>query len=686
MLRNLLRVLFFVAASAWCAQSVAADGATLARPTLADLYSDLSLPDAAVSPSGRYIAVVSRHEDFDQVQVIELSTAKRTPVAQLGHEAVAKKAEAYISAVYWKTDERVLFRTSVREKEGAFVAAYGTIRRLGDRIFAVSRDGTKTVRLLADTDLASMEGTLDLGDIASFLPNDPENILLFVNGWKGATLIRVNVLTGAGKTMEPPDREVWTWMTDVNGLPVIRVKFGGGAINYFRKESSGAWKKFYELPWLERKNSMEFELVATSDRTGYYYVLARPPGKDRRAIYLYDLASETFGDVLFEHPQFDLSSAVIARDGKRVLSYCYVIHATVCEFTDPKINAHMRGIRKFFGDTASVNIYDLAEDSRTMIVSVDGPDIVPGLYYYQLDQRSIEQLGARRSVLSNRALPTASVFSWKARDGLELSGYLTIPAGAKDVKKVPLIVNPHGGPEARDQLMFDEWVQYVAARGYAVFQPNFRGSDGYGKAFARKGYGEFGRKMQDDVTDGLRALIASEIADPDRVCIFGASYGGYAALVGVSLTPDLYRCAVSIAGVTDLDTFAGWRRRTYGPNSQLWKYSLETIGDPEFEGRRMAEVSPARLAKNIKAPVLLIHGTDDDIVPMSQAEFMRDALNAAGNKTTLIKLEKQGHPNFRRSSETYALSQVGQFLWQHLGPGHGVSTPPEVVPPPPRPN
>ena len=253
----------------------------------------------------------------------------------------------------------------------------------------------------------------------------------------------------------------------------------------------------------------------------------------------------------------------------------------------------MKGMRKYFEESANVYTCDSSEDGNTILLYVEGPRDPPGYYYLpdrQARHRAHRHRTARRCSTTTR--PRATVINYMARDGKELSGYLTAPAAADAKGKLPLVLMPHGGPEARDSLAFDPWVQYLVARGYAVFQPNFRGSDGFGREFAESGYGEWGRKMQDDLTDGVKALVDQGAVDPARMCIVGASYGGYAALAGAALTPDLYKCAVSIAGISDLDDFIGWRKRNWGSDSEGYTYWLKAIGDPDKDEARLREVSP----------------------------------------------------------------------------------------------
>jgi dipeptidyl aminopeptidase/acylaminoacyl peptidase len=285
-------------------------------------------------------------------------------------------------------------------------------------------------------------------------------------------------------------------------------------------------------------------------------------------------------------------------------------------------------------------------------------------------------VGLERTKLSEVLRPDVTVVHYAARDGTAVTGYLTTPGNAPKGTKLPLVVYPHGGPELRDHLTFDPWVQYFAARGYAVFQPNFRGSDGFGRAFAASGYGEWGRKMQDDITDGVTHLATAGLVDPARACIVGASYGGYAALAGAALTPDLYKCAVSVSGISDLDDFIGWRRRHWGRDSEGYTYWLKAIGDPDKDEQKLREVSPLQLVDRIKVPILLIHGADDEIVPIAQSRAMKKALDKSGRSTEFIEFEKEGHSYWSDENEMLALSSIDAFLWKNLGAGHGATTPP----------
>ena len=547
---------------------------------------------------------------------------------------------------------------------------------LGDRLFAINRDGSKLTPLLADNKNSALEGAFDLGAIMSFLPKDPQHILMVLDGFNGRSLFKVDLETGLGEQMERPNENVAGWWLDVDGNPVVRVT-GFGWLHSPVSQGRGrqvAQVLHHAHPRDERAAGVR--VVGPSDQPGKYYVLARPPGRDRIGLYLYDLEKEVFGDPLFENPTYDLVSAQVSRDGKHVIRYCYSAHVQICSFSDSKIDTHMRGIRRYFEESANVYTFDSSEDGNTILLYVEGPRDPPGYYIYLTEKRGIDSIGTERQALLKTTRPRATVINYKARDGKELTGYLTAPAAADAKTRLPLLLMPHGGPETRDSLSFNSWVQYLVARGYAVFQPNFRGSDGFGKAFAESGYGEWGRKMQDDLTDGVKTLVDQGLVDPARICIVGASYGGYAALAGAALTPDLYKCAVAIAGISDLDDFIGWRKRNWGSDSEGYTYWLKAIGDPDKDEARLREVSPLAQAARIKIPILLIHGSQDYIVPIAQSKAMKKALDKAGRKTELITLQDEGHSYWSADNQKLTMTAIDNFLWQHLGPGFGVTTPP----------
>jgi dipeptidyl aminopeptidase/acylaminoacyl peptidase len=264
-------------------------------------------------------------------------------------------------------------------------------------------------------------------------------------------------------------------------------------------------------------------------------------------------------------------------------------------------------------------------------------------------------------------LAESTVVHYTSRDGAALWGYLTTPNAGSG--PFPTVIMPHGGPQSRDSYGFDFVVQFLVSRGYAVFQPNFRGSEGSGRSFVRAGYGQWGGVMQHDVTDGVQHLISTGVASAERICIAGISYGGYAALAGAALTPDLYRCAIAIAGLSDLPEFLDTQQSEAGRRSALYAYWREAIGDPSADRARLVAASPRQQVASITAPILLIHGERDDITLASQSSRMRDALQRAGKNVRYVEIPSIYHPwdGWTTANARTLLEEMDRFLGEHIG-------------------
>jgi dipeptidyl aminopeptidase/acylaminoacyl peptidase len=287
---------------------------------------------------------------------------------------------------------------------------------------------------------------------------------------------------------------------------------------------------------------------------------------------------------------------------------------------------------------ARVLLASLTDDRKKFLVYIDSPVDGPSYALVDIARGSGDWLGGPYDTVKDVA-PVRPV-TFTAADGLALTGYLTTP---KDVeaKNLPLVVFPHGGPADRDEPGFDWWAQAMASRGYAVLQVNFRGSQGFGWEFKAAGFGQFGRKMQTDLSDGVRYLAAQGKIDPKRVCIVGASYGGYAALAGASIGTGVYRCAVSVAGLSDLRRFVNWDSEDAGAAAR--RYWLRYLGVASLNDPKLAQVSPIAHVADVHIPVLLIHGADDTVVPFEQSQIMFDALQRAGKPVELVRLKHEDH-------------------------------------------
>ena len=364
---------------------------------------------------------------------------------------------------------------------------------------------------------------------------------------------------------------------------------------------------------------------------------------------------------LFADPELDVDVALFDENRNAVVGVQGTTQVGTHWF-DPKFASQHKSLQNAFKGQR-VTVLDRSVVGRRVLVEVESLSHPPVYQLVDFEQGRADIVAEAYPGLDPAALGVVSQIKYLARDGTPIPAYLTLPPG-KTAKDLPVVILPHGGPESRDLDTFDWLPQFLATRGYAVLQPQFRGSVGYGEAFRLAGYRQWGGLMQDDVSDGVRHLIATGVADPGRVCIVGASYGGYAALAGVAFTPELYACAASISGVSDLPAMLGTQRRNYGSDSDSVAYWADHIG-PANDPNTIAK-SPSRSAANVRAPVLLLHGAEDVVVPIQQSKTMERALTEAGKPVTMVTLPGEDHWLSRSSTRTRVLQELDAFLAKYL--------------------
>ncbi|WP_347330712.1 alpha/beta hydrolase family protein [Marinimicrobium locisalis] len=325
----------------------------------------------------------------------------------------------------------------------------------------------------------------------------------------------------------------------------------------------------------------------------------------------------------------------------------------------------------------SVWLASLSENHEHIVIKVEGSSTAGDFYLASREQPLRHLTDIRPQIPAEGVNPVVEI-EYKSRDGLAIPTLLTLPrAKVASPKNLPTIIYPHGGPHSYDRLRYDDFAQAMAARGYAVVQPQFRGSTGFGIEHWQAGQGEWGRGMQNDLTDAVHYLSEAGLTDPERVCIVGGSYGGYAALAGAAFTPDIYRCAVSVNGVSDLTSMMEHDEDKFEESDWVYEYLTRSVAKDFFTPKRIAAYSPANFTSGIEAPVLLLHGEEDKRVPIEQSELMTEKLKAAGKSVEFVRLEDTGHHLKNSEARLKALTHILSFLDQHLAPSDQAETDPE---------
>jgi dipeptidyl aminopeptidase/acylaminoacyl peptidase len=333
-------------------------------------------------------------------------------------------------------------------------------------------------------------------------------------------------------------------------------------------------------------------------------------------------------------------------------------------FFDRLSQARFAATRKAFPGL-QVHLQSYTPGLQRMIVETEGDGDSGTYWLVDIATGNAMPLGYAYPTVKSADVGATSIVKYQAADGLAMEGILTLPPG-REPKSLPLVVMPHGGPmDVRDDLGFDWWAQAFASRGYAVFQPNYRGSGGAGAEFRHAGFGQWGKKMLSDIADGVAEITKQHIVEPKRVCIVGASYGGYAALAGVTLQQGLYRCAVSVSGPANLLSFGGWQSSYYGYNNDTTRYWRKLTGEDTGGESALRAISPALLADKADAPILLIHGKDDTRVPIEQSEQMAAALKRAGKIYEFVVLPHEDHFLSREATRLAMLTAAVNFVQKY---------------------
>jgi dipeptidyl aminopeptidase/acylaminoacyl peptidase len=469
---------------------------------------------------------------------------------------------------------------------------------------------------------------------------------------------RINVQTGEMKMVAENPGKVDRWITDHAG--VIRAATQTDGVNsslLTRSDEKAPFKTVLTTNFREAVNPQFY----TFDNKNLYAV--SNIGRDKAAVVTIDPTNGKELEKLYENPEVDIDALVYSKKRKVVAFAVYNTAKIERKFFDAQSEAMFKTLaEKLPGYEVDVSAHDKAEEKFIVVASNDRTPGTRNLF--DLKSGSLTKLVEVAPWLKETELAPMKPIQYQSRDGLTINGYLTLPLG-REAKNLPVVINPHGGPWARDTWGFNPEVQFLANRGYAVLQMNFRGSTGYGRKFWEASFKQWGQKMQDDITDGVQWLIKQGIADPKRIAIYGGSYGGYATLAGVTFTPDLYAAAVDYVGVANMFTFL----KTIPP---YWKPFLdmfhEMVGDPEKDKEMMTKVSPVMHADKIKTPLFVAQGAHDPRVNKAESDQMVEALKKRGVDVEYMVKDNEGHGFHNEENRFDFYEAMEKFLGKHLQP------------------
>lgn len=617
--------------------------------TVEELLRPPVVRDVSLSPDGERLAIAGKFGgDQDVVAIADIDRFDEP--GSIRKFSIGKDGWHSPLWVMWANDKRLLVGVRVGVDAHFLVA--------GRQVQAIDPDGGNPVVLFADAPIGARYG-LDLSRVVDLTPADPEHVIMAAWNRDTNDLFQVNVNTGIATHMTRGRYNTLGWETE-DGQPALRYDINrrGTELSIYGHDAADPedWSRIARIRLEDVVR--EWEYAGNAPGVGRIFVRARRDGADTRNIYEYDLRNRTIGEVVAQAPGFDMNQAFAI--GGEFAGSTYVADTMTYQLKDPQLQSHWNGMRKYFKDLANVRIVEIDKGRTRMLLHVVGPQSPGDYYFYDIARTNLTFIASDMPWLEPERLADVEVLKSPMRDGAAITSYLTRPQGASG--PLPLVVMPHGGPEMRDAVDFNPLAQAFAAQGWLVLQPNFRGSSGYGQRFAEAGYRQWAKRMQDDVTDAVNDLIKRGIADPKRIAIYGASYGGYAALMGAVETPELYRAVVSLAGVTDLRDLIAFVRKEDGDDAESYRYVLRSIGDPKDDKAALDAISPRYRAAEIQVPVLLMHGTADEIVPHRQSEAMQKALQKAGKMVHYVEFPGQTHDDWSTKDEIRQIEEAIAFL------------------------
>ena len=602
-----------------------------------------------LSPSGHHYVALRFANGAPRVVVYDRASGK---ALHRMAPSVKKKRASVIEEVFWLNDERIGI--------GLRYVGEGRLGTFTDETRLASVDLELTDYRFIPRSLRNVFFKSQLQNrILHLLPDDPDHILMGCDseGQGRLDVCRVHVVTGKIASVDRGEPQTRHFLVDPSGRARVRVDLDDRKSTIFYREAeSSLWQ---QLEQQDRNAGHEIRPVAAGD-VSWELVTLRLNEQGMDELYSFDPAQRKHAERILKLEGRDIQGVTQDFYTGRIVGASYADHTPKTFYFDQELSGIQHAIDTALAETHN-ELTSADRERKFFIVRASSPTRPGEFFLFNRDEGTLRSLGRiHGDRLKPEQLSPVTPLTYEARDGLSIPAYLTRPAGDAPL---PLVVLPHGGPNQRDYLGFDFMAQFLASRGYAVLQPNFRGSSGYGAVFEQLGYEQWGLAMQDDVTDGVLALIEQGIAHPQRICIVGWSYGGYAALMGTIKTPDLYRCAVAGAAVTDIPALLRDRAR--------YKFAtrdLPSIGRYREDKGTLRDNSPVNNADAIQAAILLLHGEVDLTVPFKQGKRMAAQLKKKRVPHRFVALEDAGHFLSDEATRIRVLQEMERFLAEHLRP------------------
>jgi len=612
--------------------SLGFDGFAANNLTVKDFFKNPPEAAHAISPDGLKVAYLKPYESRMNIYVREINDSK-------SEKRLTDLKDRDISQFFWKGNNSILFSKDFN----------------GDENFHVFSVDVKTATA---KDLTNYEKTR--ASVLDALENVSDNEILVQHNRRNKEIFdvyRLNVKTGKSKLVAQNPGSVTGWVTDHLGRVRIAMQSEGLKTNVlYRKNETDKFKKILSFG---HKESFSPEAFMADNKK--IYALSNL-GRDRVSLVEFDPETAKETKILFQHSEVDIDGISFNKERKVLEAVTYITWKREISFFDARTEKVFNTVLDRIPKGEDIRYLSADKKEKTYIARTYSDRSFGAVYIYNADKDTLQEIISFRDLFPIEKMSEMLPIKYKSRDGLTIHGYLSKPVGAGD-KNLPVVVRVHGGPWARDEWGFQREVQFLTNSGFAVLSMNFRGSTGYGKKFFEASFKQWGLKMNDDITDGVRWMISEGIANPNKICIYGGSYGGYATLSALTTNPELYKCGVDYVGVSNLFTFM----KTIPP---YWKTELEKlyemVGDPEKDKEQMTKTSPALNADKFKTPLFIAQGAQDPRVNKAESDQVVEALKKRGIDVPYMVKDNEGH-GFRNEENRFEFyGAMEKFLSKYL--------------------